>query len=324
VARWLRGEAPLENVGGAVAETLAGDETLLRGLFGLLVLAHYRTRPTDLVRLLDDPATRLVAAFEDDVPTGCVLTVDEGGLAPALARAIVVGRRRPPGQHGAGILAAQLGLAAGATLPSRRIVRIVVHPGRQRTGLGRRLLEAAAADAGDAAFLSSSFGAESGLVRFWRTCGFAPVRLGSTRDAASGEVPVLVLRARTPAGTALVRAARRDWLRELPFRLADGDAVDADLAATLLAEAPAAPEDAARRRAVARWLRGEAPLENVGGAVARTLAGRPATDEDLPALVARVVQHRPWPEIVRRLGVSGRAEAETRLRAALARVLGEG
>lgn len=335
VARWLCLDAeaptpppparPARRVLRTVAAgELAGDEALLRGLFGLLVLAHYRTRPSDLVRLLDDPATHLLAAFEDDVPTGCVLTVDEGGLAPALARAVAAGRRRPRGQHGAGILAAQLGLAGGATLRSRRIVRIVVHPARQRTGLGRALLEAVAADAGDAAFLGSSFGAEAGLVRFWRACGFTPVRLGSRRDAASGEVPVLVLRARTSAGTALLRAARRDWLRELPFRLADGDAVDADLAATLLADAPPAPGDAARRRAVLRWLRGEAPLENVGGAVTETLAGRPATDEDLPALVARAVQHRPWPEIVRRLGVTGRGEAEARLRAALARVLGKG
>jgi tRNA(Met) cytidine acetyltransferase len=332
VARWLcldaEAPAPPARPGRRVLRTvdageLAEDEALLRGLFGLLVLAHYRTRPRDLVRLLDDPATRLLAAFEDGVPTGCVLTVDEGGLPPALARAVATGRRRPRGQHGAGILAAQLGLAAGATLPSRRIVRIVVHPARQRTGLGRALLEAAATDAGEAAFLSSSFGAEPGLVRFWRACGFAPIRLGTTRDAASGEVPVLVLRARTSPGTALLRAARATWLRELPFRLGDGDAVDEDLAAALLADAPSPPEDAARRRAVARWLRGEAPLENVGGAIAETLAGLPGIEGDLPALVARVVQHRPWSEIARRLGVTGRAEAEARLRAALARALGE-
>jgi hypothetical protein len=74
---------------------------------------------------------------------------------------------------------------------------------------------------------------------------------------------------------------------------------------------------------VLRWLRGEVPLENVGGAIARTLAGRPLTEGDLPALVARAIQHRPWSELVRRLGVPGRGEAEARLRTALARALGE-
>ncbi|HPQ97158.1 MAG TPA: DUF1726 domain-containing protein, partial [Thiolinea sp.] len=78
-------------------DRLAWDEVLLQQVFGLLVTAHYQTRPSDLRQLLDAPGLSVHALLQ----AGQVLAVGvlsrEGGFDPALAQAIHTGQRRPHG-----------------------------------------------------------------------------------------------------------------------------------------------------------------------------------------------------------------------------------
>ena len=67
-------------------------------MFGLLLLAHYQTTPSDLRSLLDAPDLALLTLWENEALSGVVLLVREGGLAPDLAEQIWLGRRRPRGQ----------------------------------------------------------------------------------------------------------------------------------------------------------------------------------------------------------------------------------
>jgi len=59
------------------AEALA-DERLLREAFGLLVLAHYRTEPNDLARLLDAPNLEARALTHDGHVVSVALLAREG------------------------------------------------------------------------------------------------------------------------------------------------------------------------------------------------------------------------------------------------------
>lgn len=307
------------------AATLAADETALRALFGLLVSAHYQTRPSDLVRMLDDPAMRVWHLGPARAPLACALCIDEGGLDAGLAADLVAGTRQPPGQQGPGVLARRLGLEAGARMRSVRISRITVHPQVRRRGLGRQLVDAVAEDARrrGAGLLTSNFGATPDLIAFWHRAGALPVRLGLTREAASGEHSAFVLRALDAEGEALQARARAEFAAEFPDQLADAlDGIEPPLVRALLtsADAPAQPSTTDRER-TRRWARGELPLEACPGALRRALLARlcgaqAQPDPELDALVMRVLQQRGWDEVAAALGVDGRAAAEARLRRA--------
>ncbi|MDZ7826321.1 MAG: hypothetical protein U5R48_10240 [Gammaproteobacteria bacterium] len=192
------------------AGTLATDETALRALFGLLVSAHYQTRPSDLVRMLDDPAMRVWHLGPARAPLACALTIDEGGLDPMLAAAMAAGTRQPRGEQGPGVLARRLGLEAGARIRSVRISRITVHPAgpppRPRQAAGgrhRRRCPQPRRRAGDLQLrrhagpdriLAPGRG-RSGAAgphprsRQRRTFGLRPARPGCARRSAAGAGP---------------------------------------------------------------------------------------------------------------------------------------
>ncbi|RXR92049.1 GNAT family N-acetyltransferase, partial [Staphylococcus saprophyticus] len=143
------------------------------------VQAHYRTTPSDLRHLLDGPDTRVVTLGDAAGPAAVAVVADEGGFDAALAERVARGERRPRGHLMAQSLAAHAGSREALTGRLRRVQRIAVHPAARRRGLGRELLAREREAAGDAgiALLGASFGAEPGLLAFWRAQGFRTVRL---------------------------------------------------------------------------------------------------------------------------------------------------
>ena len=122
-------------------DALVRDEATLSQLFGLLVLAHYQTRPLDLRHLLDGPNLQVHALRQGGHIVATALVASEGGLDQDLAEEIYQGRRRPQGHLLPQTLSAHAGLAVAPTLRWARIVRLAVHPAVQGRGLGRRLLQ---------------------------------------------------------------------------------------------------------------------------------------------------------------------------------------
>ncbi len=305
-------------------EDLLADEGMLRQLFGLLVLAHYRTTPLDLRLLLDAPNLQTLLLRHGDAVVGAALLSREGGFDPALAREIWAGRRRPKGHLLAQSLAAHVGIADAPCLNSLRIVRIAIHPAARRRGLGSRMMteirEWARQQGMD--YLGSSFGVSEDLFDFWLRNGLRPVRLGLRSGTRSGDHSVLMIEPLTPSGERMNTQAGERFARQLPALLGDPlrDLPPA-LATRLLCASTVAPcieLDAIDREDLAGFAFARREFESCLPAIERLaligLGRAGAAQPDLELLVARVIQKRSWSECARLCGFSGRGEIEKRLR----------
>ena len=315
-------------------ERLATDEETLGELFGLLVLAHYRTRPLDLRQLLDGPGLRIQVLRWRGRVAGTAIAVAEGGLEPELARAVYLGERRVRGHLLPQSLANHAGLPEAPGQRGLRVMRIAVHPALRRCGLGLRLLEAVTATAQSEGcdWVGSSFGATLDLLDFWGAAGWDVVRVGITREASSGSHSALVLAPLSEAGRRLDAAARRRLADHLPYQLAEPlSDLEPAIALRLLrgngAEAvgPATEEDGRDLRSFAFGRRGyESCLAALSRLTTAALAEPSVQDrlgpEDAAALLLKVVQRRDWAETARALELNGRGEAEARLREAAGRL----
>jgi tRNA(Met) cytidine acetyltransferase len=195
-------------------DALVERPRVLEEIFGLLVHAHYRTTPADLVRLLDAPNLSLHVLREGAHVVAVTLLAAEGGLPPADAEALRAGVRRIRGHVLPEVLAAQCGRTEGARLRIVRSVRIAVHPDRRRLGLAARLVEHVHETYSPDLF-GTVFGATPDLIAFRRAVGYELVRLGVSGGAASGERAAVMLRPVTPAARALVAGLRAELVRNL-------------------------------------------------------------------------------------------------------------
>lgn len=312
-------------------DRLIDQETDLSDLFGLLVLAHYRTTPFDLRQLLDGPnLTLYVLRFRQRIVATALVAL-EGGFDTTTAHAIWGGYRRPRGHLLAQSLAAHLGLEAGAGLMGARIMRIAVHPELQQEGLGSRLVGEILQHASICGldYLGSSFGATSQLMRFWSRNRLLPVRIGLRRGASSGTQSVITLHPLTSEGGRLFDIARLRFGQQLTTLLAGPlNTLNAGLACALLAQIPAST---AGQISELEWLdligfafarRG---YENCLPALTRlsllALTQSPPTAAHAELLLMKIIQHRSWQECAERFCLAGRSAVEALLRQLIGRLV---
>ncbi|WP_017941999.1 MULTISPECIES: GNAT family N-acetyltransferase [unclassified Thioalkalivibrio] len=306
---------------------LADLPQALEAVMGLLADAHYRTRPSDLARWLDDPGVRVLCmeGAVDGALFGVALIQEEAGLEPAVAEGVWAGERRPQGHFLPCTLAARgdFDLAAERAW---RIQRIAVHPQWQALGLGRRLLRAVAdrAQTEGIGLLGASFGLQPALLRLWQRAGYGLVRVGIQPDAASGQVSGVVLRAIAPRLQRrlepILEAFRNDWPVWHPRFLPH-------LTAAMVndwlghqeggADGPLSPVDrVADREEVRAFARRTRPLEWALPVLLRQLAAAPPEDPEGRLLASCLAAPIDWHRLARELGVSGRRGVTRRLRRA--------
>ena len=256
---------------------------------------------------------------------GAALVVSEGGLPPQLGQGIWLGRRRVQGHLLPQSLAQHAGLPEAAGLRLGRIMRIAVHPQRWRRGLGRRLLSAITqwGQAQGLDGIGASFGADRELLGFWTGAEFRVLRLGLSRDAASGQHAAMVLRPLSPMGAQQAAAMAARFQEQLPDWLAEplGE-LDPDLVPTLLAGSPAPRLGADDWRDLQAFAQGRRGYELTTLALKRLLLTHLSTGGNPGALaIRRVLQQRPWSQVCAEQGLAGRRAAEADLRQVAAELI---
>jgi tRNA(Met) cytidine acetyltransferase len=325
------GECTIERLN---RDRLLEDEQALSELFGLLIQAHYRTRPLDLRHLLDGPNLSVYVLWLRRHVVGTALVAEEGGFDAQTAREIWAGRRRPHGHLLPETLAVHQGLIDAPLLRCARIMRIAVHPMLQRRGLGKRLVthitEQARCDGN--AYIGSCFGVTSDLLSFWAGMGWSPARLSIQRGSSSGAHSLVMLKPLAAAGEKLLVTARERFAAQFPHQLGDSlRDFDASLACSLMqcAGGSAAEPSEADLLDVRAFAFEQRLLEVSIGSLWRwacrvLMASSRASrldENELVLLVMRILQKHDWQACARRASLSGRAQAQAVLRAAVAKLL---
>ncbi|WP_019277405.1 tRNA(Met) cytidine acetyltransferase TmcA [Vibrio coralliilyticus] len=284
---------------------------LLRSCFALLVNAHYQTSPNDLMLLLEDDAIQLYAAFSEQYCLGCMLTIKEGELEEPLIKSIKQGQRRPRGHLVPVMLANHLGLTQAASQPSLRVMRIATHPDYQQQGLGSAMLEQLTQLSGSQ-FMSTSFGATSELIRFWRKNGFVPVKLGVQRDQASGCHSVVMVKGCFD----WISVAEQHFHQSMRYLLGDAFAdIETDIVRNLLRKEDASEVECEFQALVRNYCLGGAGFESVAPFIANWLQSSNKALIGCSSLVIRkVLQQRSWQVCSEEFGFTGRKQTEQQLR----------
>ncbi|MDX1811075.1 MAG: GNAT family N-acetyltransferase, partial [Gammaproteobacteria bacterium] len=173
------------------------NENKLTEIIGLLKLAHYRTRPSDILQLINNSEIQLFACTLNSQLAGIALCLPEGPVEPSLIPAIYQGRRRPKGNIIPQSLIYNLGITDIKDMRFLRIMRIAIHPVIQRHKLGSQLITFIENIARDQHFstIGSSFGGTEETVSFWHSLDYLILRTGAQEKASSGARSALILKA---------------------------------------------------------------------------------------------------------------------------------
>lgn len=310
-------------------DRLLADEHLLREAFGLLVLAHYRTEPDDLARLLDAPNLTCRALLHEGRVVSIALLAREGGLSEETRERVYRGER-VRGNMLPDVFTSQLRDQEGCAPVGYRVMRIATHHAVRSGGLGSRLLSEVerefGGEEGDADlrgeqvahagrqragervdYLGVGYGATPELLDFWAENGYRTVHLSTTKNDASGEHSALMMRPLTDAGTDLAARHAR-WFQERAPGVLTGplSGVDPDVARRALRavdddSVPAEPRLSARDwRVVVDAANGmgsyhAAPAAFTELALRELILGEADLDASAERLlVEKVLQNREW------------------------------
>lgn len=176
-------------------EDLLNDENLLRSLYGIYVLAHYRNRPNDLAVLLDAPHHSARGLTFNGKIVVSLWIAEEGGLTFD-SREEMVREAEASGHVIPSRIALHYDVVGFFSLKGLRVVRIATHPSFTGRGLGSQALRSLEAEAKGRGYfwVGAGFGASEELLRFWLKNGYIPVHLSPSVNPVSGEYSVIVVK----------------------------------------------------------------------------------------------------------------------------------
>ncbi len=314
-------------------------EKILRPLFGIFVLAHYRNEPDDLARIADAPHHSIRAVVtETGKIVGAVQVAEEGNIPDEQIEELMMGGRIP-----------------GNIIPDRllkhhrereygrgrgwRIVRIAVHIDVQGRGIGSFLLKELEKEARERRYdwVGAGFGVTDELLRFWIKNGYVLLHSSPDRNPVSGEYTVLVLKPLSREWEELVaRSAEEFSVKLVESMHAVYKDLEPDAAYTMLARTVKARDRAASiyltPQQITRlivYVKGIMTFESVCDAVSLLVKkyaymGRFShlSKEEGMVTVMRVLQGRDWGSVYDEVRI-GKGRATNILRSAVSRMLRE-
>ncbi len=174
-----------------VKSKLHQDESLLRQIYGLLVNAHYQTRPSDLDRILSDKSLLVFIAFYQKQLVATALISEEGNLSVEQCQAIERGKVRLAGHLLPQSLMAYQGDVQAGEFKFWRVMRIAVKPEFQRNKIASQLIKHIEKQAANASVdvLGTSYSLTPDIIQFWYQLDFKCSRLALRKDSSTGSYP---------------------------------------------------------------------------------------------------------------------------------------
>ncbi len=298
------------------------DIKVLIRIYQLMVSAHYRTRPSDLRALMENPDLVPIVAETNEKITGLALLNHEGGFDPALCEQVFLGQRRPKGHLLAQMLTAQAGSRKFAGYRGLRIQRIAVTENRRRLGIGRNLIEfvESYASKNGYAYIGASFAFDSESAGFWKSCGFRLVHVGYGRGKSSGNHSVAVIKVLEPAVENDVDQLAEKLRSGLPQGLCQRlRHMNADDVVTLLRfSGYTYQETDIERDEIEAFTQGNKGFElcfvTLQRAVMLAIAQLPEGQPVNSWLIEKVIQNRQWNVLSPQRGCYGRKSVENKIR----------
>jgi len=190
------------NVTEISQETLFSNEQLLRQIYGILVSAHYRNSPDDLM-LLGDMVFQKIFVIDPGIAVAQI--VEEGGLNDSEIESMLYAEGNEGNLIPHRIIKYQR-LKNFGELRGWRIMRIAVIPSLQDKGLGSLLLNKITEIALNRSldWIGSSFVSELKVLNFWLRNGFTPVYLASRKNEGLGGYSIIVLKGMSEKGKSII------------------------------------------------------------------------------------------------------------------------
>ena len=202
---------------------LINNESLLHQIFALLTVAHYRTKPSDLMQMLSNPDSYIFITYYESKIVATAFCLKEGGLEQDLAEEIYSGNRRPKGHLIPQTLIFHTGLKEAAPLSCLRVVRIATHPFLRDRGIATQLINTIVTQSKHERidYLGTSFGATTELIIFWKKLAFNCFRIGLKKEASSNSHALMMLRPLTAEAEIICKRADALFVESFYHLLAD-------------------------------------------------------------------------------------------------------
>ncbi|CAA0091533.1 tRNA(Met) cytidine acetyltransferase TmcA [BD1-7 clade bacterium] len=312
----------------------------LAAIFNLLLEAHYQTSPDDLRIMLDHPDVS-IWVYRQQNPmgggsevSGVVLLMREGRFDTSDCDLLSRSQRRFRG-HLLPQSIASIGFSEALPATFFRVMRIAVSAEYRRQKIASTMLtmietqltqdrDSSPSSARSGVFIGASFSCDRSLLGFWQACGYQPVRLGVSRESASGQYAAVVIKSLDDVAFEMQKRWRKAFHHNLGYQLLTSHrSLDAAMIPLLYQQSPMDLEslDTDVVHQLNAYVAARCSFEVAAPCLQRALVfWLSCADcvgncpEGLIESVALLLQGQSWHSVAKNFDHSGRKAVETKVR----------